>query len=219
MAIVYTFLLLQLRPPLLMLMDLPAGSCPAGTQSACCCLSLVVGSCLTSPPRLPASTTCHLSPSSVLASILAFGKYTYAHILCPQGIHQHMYIIGQGQIKTQNHMKSCVNTQKQRPRNPHMCISERTRRICVVWGADKALSLSLSFGIHYGPGLLSESLSCLREVPICGSMWQGGSKSPLMNQYVGGLSLWRGRPRIAIPHPGKNVCICSHQTLVMSADI
>lgn len=98
-----------------------------------------------------------------------------------------------------------------------MCICESTHRVCVVWGADKALSLS--FGIHYGPGLLSESLYCLREVPICGSMWQGGSKSPLMNQYVGGLSLWQGRPRNATPHPGKNVCICSHQTLLMSADI
>lgn len=56
------------------------------------------------------------------------------------------------------------------------------------------------------------------EVPICGSMWQGGSKSPLMNQYVGGLSLWWGCPRNATIHPGKNVCICSHQTLFMSAD-
>lgn len=56
------------------------------------------------------------------------------------------------------------------------------------------------------------------EVPICGSMWQGGSKSPLMNQYVGGLSLWWGCPRNATLHPGKNVCICSHQTLFMSAD-
>lgn len=56
------------------------------------------------------------------------------------------------------------------------------------------------------------------EVPICGSMWRGGSKSPLMNQYVGGLSLWWGCPRNATLHPGKNVCICRHQTLFMAAD-
>lgn len=90
---------------------------------------------------------------------------------------------------------------------------------CLGGGGLTKLFLTLSFGIHYGPGLLSESLYSLREVPICGSMWQGGSKSPLMNQYVGGLSLRRGRPRTTILQPGKNVCICSQQTSLMSADI
>lgn len=93
---------------------------------------------------------------------------------------------------------------------PHTCPCERTQGgffffFFAVWGADKALSLS--FGIHYGPGLLSESLYSLREVPICGSMWQRGSKSPLMNQYVGGLSLWRGRPRTANSASGQKKCM------------
>lgn len=131
-----------------------------------------------------------------------------------------MYVVGLTWTqKAQNRVKSCRNMQKKSPYNPHMCVCESTHTGCVLSGGLTKLFLSLSFGIHYGPGLLSESLYCLREVPICGSMWQGGSKSPLMNQYVGGLSLWRGRPRNATPHPGKNVCICSHQTLLMSADI
>lgn len=126
--------------------------------------------------------------------------------------HSHLHVIGHGHAKA--HMV------ERKLHHPHMCICERTHRVCVVWGGGLTkLFLTLSFGIHYGPGLLSESLYSLREVPICGSMWQGGSKSPLMNQYVGGLSLRRGRPRTAILQPGTNVCICSQQTLLMSADI
>lgn len=124
-----------------------------------------------------------------------------------------------GMQKSTNHAKSCMNIQKQKPFIILIWAYVNAHTEFVLSGGLTKLFLSFSFGIHYGPGLLSESLYCLREVPICGSMWQGGSKSPLMNQYVGGLSLWRGRPRNAIPYPGKNVCICSHQTLLMSTDI
>lgn len=91
MAIIYTVLHFHLHLSLLVLMALLPGSCPGGTWSACCYLSLVGWSCLSSLPRQPASTTCHLSPCSDLAGIIAF-KWMY--ILCADGIHQHMYVVG-----------------------------------------------------------------------------------------------------------------------------
>lgn len=167
-------------------------------------------------PRLPSPPPCihNLSPFSLLWP----GKHHCIEWIYRCSWHSvpTWYTPIQKHKITWNHARTYKG---ERLYNPHMCICECIHAEFVLSGGLTKLFLSLSFGIHYGPGLLSESLYCLREVPICGSMWQGGSKSPLMNQYVGGLSLWRGRPRNAILHPGKNVCICSHQTLLMSADI
>lgn len=56
-----------------------------------------------------------------------------------------------------------MNLQKQRLYDPHMySIYERAHTEFMLSGGLTKLFLSLSFGIHYSPGLLSESLYCLR---------------------------------------------------------
>lgn len=102
----------------------------------------------------------------------------------------------------------------------HICayVNAHTQSLCCLGGWQSSFSLFPLASIMF-QACCQRACIAWGEVPICGSMWQGGSKSPLMNQYVGGLSLWRGRPRNATRHPGKNVCICSQQTLLMSADI
>lgn len=66
------------------------------------------------------------------------------------------------------------------------------------------------------------------EAPIWGSMWQRGSKSPLMNQYVRGLSLWQCQQGNTTSHPGKrrthlhalsSVYVCSYWNLNVSCVI
>lgn len=102
MAILYTPLHLHLLPPLVVLMALLPGSCPEGTWSACCYLSLVGWSCLSLPSPPPRIHTSHPSPCSDPASAIAFsGCAGAAHILCPHGIHQHMYAIVTGCKKAQ----------------------------------------------------------------------------------------------------------------------
>lgn len=95
----------------------------------------------------------------------------------------------------------------------------------VVCGADKALSLFFSLASIMAPACCQRACIAWGEVPICGSMWQGGSKSPLMNQYVGRLSLWRGRPRSATRHSAQmyayvvtRPCLC-HLNLIWTCRI
>lgn len=195
--------------PQLVLMALLPGSCPGGTGSAGCYLSLVGWLCLS--PRH--SHTCHFSPSSDLWAFLHAVNLQVQLTHCAHMANANTCVWLD--MDTQKHAR----TYKSKGFIIRICACVNAHMQFVSSGGLTKLFLSLSFGIHYSPGLLSESLYSLREVPICGSMWQGGSKSPLMNQYVGGLSLWRGRPRTAMRQPGKNICICSHQTLLMSADI
>lgn len=101
-TLLYTPLHLHLLPPLVVLMALLPGSCPEGTWSACCYLSLVGWSCLSLPSPPPRIHTSHPSPCSDPASAIAFsGCAGAAHILCPHGIHQHMYAIVTGCKKAQ----------------------------------------------------------------------------------------------------------------------
>lgn len=196
------------------------GSCPGGGDVVCMLLSvssgLIVPALNSQPPYIH---NLSLLPLLWPAGIISLGEYAgAADIVRPHGKHKHMYVIGHGHAKV-HIMWNQAWTHKSNGSLIDICAYVNAHAEFVLSGGLTKLVLSLSFGSHYGPGLLSESLYSLREVPICGSMWQGGSKSSLMNQYVGGLSLWRGRPRAAIQQPGKNVCICSHQTLLMSADI